>query len=676
MSTMRKRGFPAPLRIDTPAQNPAIVIAVGNSSASPSTLSSATSESDYSPFHGSVKARSLRNMKKLSLTIPSAQSSSNSLAMSEPPSATNSVHVEVPLAEGFKRVSVVSLPTINPTATLAHRKEEEGSPTVPYLDGPTQIVPGIWLGSEDNARDWKGLVERGIKSILNVAKEVSLPFDAVQPMRPFASTPNLKKAAEEPSTYYPAHLPTGRPSMHYLKLQWSHGQQDLVEDGFPVAMAFTDAALKRGEGVLVHCQCGISRSATMVIALVMRAAAQSSPWVPPEVWALKGMQGAYSYVKEKSKWISPNMSLIYQLLEYEGTLKCDSRSTAPSEESSVVVDEEEEWGRRRREMDEIPPPNVQRESAEIMREAHALDKAMEDRIVARKSSQSSIASSGVGMGVAWRSRYGSRKRTGSIASNTTGGSMPSENLVEEEEEEELLGVGGGFDDGSLRERCSSMEDASASNSPDDDYSAAQRTETLRPQLTVSGLKTPRPPPSAPVWKASFNISPPPATAAQLSFDLPWRSSSTLKGKRRPPAIGILPPVPSSPVSVVTAPIAAAVPLRLRIESRKPAPPPLHLRKALKLPEASLCNRAPASVSTPFQTLFVFPPSPTLLTRTPSTMTVTSNPTGAIPFPGLSTPRVSTFRSHGRTKSFIGLGAPPTPTTACSRVDVRGWVGVE
>ena len=56
------------------------------------------------------------------------------------------------------------------------------------------------------------------------------------------------------------------------------------------------------------CQCGVSRSATLIIALVMRAAAQRSPSVPPEVWALKGMQAAYSFVKEKSKWVGPNMS--------------------------------------------------------------------------------------------------------------------------------------------------------------------------------------------------------------------------------------------------------------------------------------------------------------------------------------------------------------------------------
>lgn len=58
------------------------------------------------------------------------------------------------------------------------------------------------------------------------------------------------------------------------------------------------------------CQCGVSRSATVVIALVMRAAALQLPSVPPEVWALKsgGMHGAYAFVKEKSKWVGPNMS--------------------------------------------------------------------------------------------------------------------------------------------------------------------------------------------------------------------------------------------------------------------------------------------------------------------------------------------------------------------------------
>ncbi|KAJ7293296.1 hypothetical protein C8J57DRAFT_1429143 [Mycena rebaudengoi] len=593
----RKRGPPASLRIDTPVQGTHIALATGDSSAS--ALSSATSELDYSPFSRPSKPRSLQNMKKLSLNLPSAQSSAVPCRSSSHPARSDP-----------RRPSTISLPAAAPPpipATRLVRKGEDGdgSPAAPYADGPIQILPGVWLGSEDNVRDWKGLLERGIKSVLNVAKEVISPFDAT----------------------------AGRPSMYYLKLMWSHGQQDLVDHGFPEAMRFTDAAMERGDGVLIHCQCGISRSATMVIALVMRAAAERSPSVPPEIWALKGMQGAYSFVKEKSKWVGPNMSLIYQLLEYEKKLRGDSGDMSGSE--SIMADEDEEWGRQRRMLDEVPTDDEDdQESTLVMREAQALDKAMEDRVLARKSSASSVASSisGVGMGAAWRNRYGSRKRAGSIASNMTNGSILSEDLVEEDEEQELLGIGGGFDDD--RESSAEPELSSSTSSPDDDVHT--RNTPRRPTRQV-------PPPSAPVWKTSFSLPPPPATAVRASFNLPTKT------KRRPTPLG-LPPVPASPIAIV---------------AKKPVPPPLHLRSnVLK----KMKPQTPSGLATPSQTLFVFPPSPTLTTRTPSAMTLTSNLNGPLPFPSLSTPRVSTFRSEGRTRSFIGLGAPPTPTTAFSKVD--------
>lgn len=98
--------------------------------------------------------------------------------------------------------------------------------------------------------------ERGIRSILNVAREVNSPFDSAassQPLRPFVSTPDLKeKVRGLEDTYYPPHGPSGRPPMHYLKLPWSHGQSDLVQDGFVAAMTFIDAALDRGDGVLIQ----------------------------------------------------------------------------------------------------------------------------------------------------------------------------------------------------------------------------------------------------------------------------------------------------------------------------------------------------------------------------------------------------------------------------------------
>lgn len=52
----------------------------------------------------------------------------------------------------------------------------------------------------------------------------------------------------------------------------------------------------------------------MVIALVMRAAAERHSSVPPEVWALPGMQGAYAFVKEKSPHVGPNMSYVIFLV--------------------------------------------------------------------------------------------------------------------------------------------------------------------------------------------------------------------------------------------------------------------------------------------------------------------------------------------------------------------------
>ncbi|THH34118.1 hypothetical protein EUX98_g37 [Antrodiella citrinella] len=666
----RRKGPPTALRIDTPVHNPNIALALNDSSAPPSTLSSATSDSDSFVYPPPNTSRT-RNMKKLSLSLPSAHSSSNSLAIPADPVQSQGAPLTQPSAPppSRRRPSVISLPNTTTTALL-HRKDEDldGSPTIPYIDGPLQILPGIWLGSEDNTRQYSVLRERGIRSILNVAQEVSTVFDSLPPLRPFMSTPDLSTVVSDAdSTFYSAHIPSGRPSMHYLKLPWSHGQSNLVSDGFPAAMTFVDQALERGDGVLIHCQCGVSRSATLVIALVMRAAAQCSPSVPPEVWALKGMQGAYAFVKEKSKWVGPNMSLIYQLLDYERTFT-NGGSPAPSHRSSIST-EEEEWSRRRQKLDEEEIENDQ-ESIEVMREARALDKAMEDRLLARKSSASSIGSSnGIGMGQAWRNRYGSsRKRTGSITSVVTTGSVLSENLVEEDEEAELLGVGGGF----TETTCSSAEpteDETSSMSSGDPNS--RQTSPCTVDMQTSSLPTARlPPPSAPAHRHTFSLPPAPATAIRATFDLPPRVPLKPKTRRRPPPLfGTLPPVPSSPVS----PNVVAVTTRTRTESRKPQAPPAFLRRISHTSTKSTSSVQPLS-ATPSQTLFVFPPSPTNTTtlRTPSTMTLTSN--SSFPFPSVSTPRVSTFKSQGRSRSFIGLGTPATPTIASSRVDARGWNG--
>lgn len=385
-------------------------------------------------------------------------------------------------------------------------------------------------------------------------------------------------------------------------------------------------------------------------------------------------------------------------------------------------------------MDDIQSDNdhdsPDRDNSVIMQEARALDKAMEDRIVARKSSASSLAStgSGLGMGPVWRSRYSTRKRAGSIASNMTSNSIISENLVEEEEEAELLGVGNGFDSERERRQSADTFESSATNSPDDEVEATPRnpTHTYEP-FGPRPFPTLRPPPSAPARQRTFDIPSPPRTAVRSTFDIPPKTRS--RTKRRPPPIG-LPPVPSSPITVVVAEqeevntsssvqqasgaLVAPVPasertlcspsqslpntnqipqrpplphhpaslpkhsLRQRTESRRPALPPFHLLRKSSAPEPSMFLPS----ATPHQTLFVFPPSPTLTTRTPSAVTLTttlatgSERNGMVPFPTISTPKISTFRQHGRTRSFIGVGTPMTPTTAFTKVEARGYVKFE
>ncbi|KAI0001981.1 hypothetical protein BJV77DRAFT_970572 [Russula vinacea] len=498
------------------------------------------------------------------------------------------------------------------------------------------------LPQEDNTRDWRGLVTRKIGSILNVAKEVSSPFDSSTSTGvtqiPSTEEP-LRNAPLSQGAYYPADG-AGRPALHYLKLEWSHAQSDLVQRGFPEAMAFVDQSLARGEGVLIHCQCGISRSATLVIALVMRAAFLRSPWVPEEVWDLKGMQAAYTYVKQKSKWVGPNMLLIYQLLDYAKALCGPSWSPTPSERSNLEASADEEWCRRRMFEDASDRED-------------ALDKAMEYRMLARKSSSSSTGS-GIGLGLAWKSRYSARKRTGSSASNMTSNSMLSEHLVEEDEEQELLGIGGGFD------RSSSRPSPLDGHAPSDVSSDGEVGGT---QVGLCG------PPSAPPMISSFKLPPVPATPFKSTFDTSRRCAS--KTRRRPTPLDILPTVPDSPINAAPTPTAIALP-RSRKESRATKPASLSLRAAsqpAQPPQAP--NIYKPTLQTPSQTLFVFPPSPTFSTCTPSAMTLTSNSV-SVPFPSTVTPRP---RSHSRRTSLIGLMMPSTPTTAHARVDARGWVGI-
>lgn len=69
----------------------------------------------------------------------------------------------------------------------------------------------------------------------------------------------------------------------------------------------TEEAYQSGQGVLVHCQAGVSRSATVVIAYLMKH-------------TLMTMTDAYKYVRSRRPVVSPNLNFMGQLLEFERDL--------------------------------------------------------------------------------------------------------------------------------------------------------------------------------------------------------------------------------------------------------------------------------------------------------------------------------------------------------------------
>ncbi|CEH12069.1 protein tyrosine phosphatase [Ceraceosorus bombacis] len=144
-------------------------------------------------------------------------------------------------------------------------------------------------------------------------------------------------------------------ALRYVKLPWTHDETELAAPGggFSVGCALIAECLQVGsftpvkvEGhsggvgdqadvqirtmpkqrpspgrILVHCQCGVSRSATLVIAFVMEAAALGYPLEGAQ--GLSGMHDCYTLVKDLSASISPNCSLIYQLVEWERHLSAE-----------------------------------------------------------------------------------------------------------------------------------------------------------------------------------------------------------------------------------------------------------------------------------------------------------------------------------------------------------------
>lgn len=92
----------------------------------------------------------------------------------------------------------------------------------------------------------------------------------------------------------------------YIHMPWEHNT-DIVPDLHKL-VRMIDERVQQGKRVLIHCQCGVSRSASLIVAYGLYKDPQMS------------VQEAYDKAKKRSKWIGPNMNLIMQLQEFRNSL--------------------------------------------------------------------------------------------------------------------------------------------------------------------------------------------------------------------------------------------------------------------------------------------------------------------------------------------------------------------
>lgn len=131
----------------------------------------------------------------------------------------------------------------------------------------SEIIPGLYLGGMDDAFN-PALTTN--TTVINMAIEV--------PQTPYAN--------------------------RYLYLPAKDTSSEKINKYFNYAIENIDNELKQGHRVLVHCFAGISRSATIVIAYLMKT--KKWPFLK-----------AYEFVKAKRPVIDPNLGFIYQLHSYD-----------------------------------------------------------------------------------------------------------------------------------------------------------------------------------------------------------------------------------------------------------------------------------------------------------------------------------------------------------------------
>ncbi|XP_062338570.1 dual specificity protein phosphatase 16 [Osmerus eperlanus] len=150
-------------------------------------------------------------------------------------------------------------------------------PCLPVTNvGPTRILPHLYLGCQRDVLNKELMQQNDIAYVLNASNTCPKP-DFI-------------------------------PESHFLRVPVNDSFCEKILPWLDRSVEFIEKAKASNARVLVHCLAGISRSATIAIAYIMKRMDMS-------------LDEAYRFVKEKRPTISPNFNFLGQLLDFEKKIK-------------------------------------------------------------------------------------------------------------------------------------------------------------------------------------------------------------------------------------------------------------------------------------------------------------------------------------------------------------------
>ncbi|KAF7236723.1 Dual specificity protein phosphatase 2 [Varanus komodoensis] len=142
--------------------------------------------------------------------------------------------------------------------------------------GPVEILPFLFLGSCHHSSNREVLESLGITAVLNVS----------------SSCPNYFEG-----------------QFLYKSIPVEDNHMAEISVWFQEAINFIDAVKSSGGRVLLHCQAGVSRSATICLAYLIQSRRVR-------------LEEAFDFVKQRRGVISPNFGFMGQLLQFETEVLC------------------------------------------------------------------------------------------------------------------------------------------------------------------------------------------------------------------------------------------------------------------------------------------------------------------------------------------------------------------